>query len=158
MRYLDVPGVLVSPPNATMAVVLPMELCEVLEGQMYKKRLPSHLTSKMVGFSSALPEERLRAICSNSSSTMTSPVRPSSFSALLLNSNPQIFGYANSEHVKASGMQISLTPMEVRGRLLAPPQVVVGKTGPGVVSRVLLSRKHSLTRSTISASTTEVGT
>ncbi|KIM49646.1 hypothetical protein M413DRAFT_113312 [Hebeloma cylindrosporum] len=42
--------------------VVPLELCRVLPGQLYKKKLPEELTKEMVTFSSVRPHDRQRMI------------------------------------------------------------------------------------------------
>lgn len=42
--------------------MLPMELCQVVEGQLMRKQFPEDKTSEMVDFARKKPAERLAAI------------------------------------------------------------------------------------------------
>lgn len=48
----------------------------------------------------------------------------------------KIASYANSEFIVDSGMQIDRSPVQIKGKILAPPSVVYGKEN--VVRRVFL--------------------
>lgn len=45
--------------NKSMDIIIPAELCTVVEGQIYKKRVPQELTKKVVSFATQKPAERL---------------------------------------------------------------------------------------------------
>lgn len=45
-----------------MKIIYPFELCIVEAGQFYKKKVPTDLTSAVVGFATKSPEDRLRTI------------------------------------------------------------------------------------------------
>lgn len=57
--------------KAPSPVIVPIELCTVIEGQLYKKKLPNHLTADAVRFSTLKPGDRLDRIVRNGQS----PVR-----------------------------------------------------------------------------------
>lgn len=65
--------------NASHPVVYPAELCSILPGQLYKKRLPNHLTSEAVSFATMTPDVRLKAIMGDGDNGrgIVSPVSPS---------------------------------------------------------------------------------
>lgn len=42
--------------------IIPLELCEVLKGQIVKKQLDPNMTAQFVEFSTKVPAERLRSI------------------------------------------------------------------------------------------------
>jgi len=55
-------GVRVSPRNAPFKVIVPGELCDVLPGQLFKKKLPDVFTGEMVKFAAMRPSDRLDKI------------------------------------------------------------------------------------------------
>jgi eukaryotic translation initiation factor 2C len=54
-------GIRLSPKSGRDDIV-PLELCSVRPGQLYKRKLPEELTRDMVGFSAVKPQERQRMI------------------------------------------------------------------------------------------------
>jgi hypothetical protein len=48
--------------EARRAIVFPTEVCTVVEGQIYKKKVPQELTSHVVKFATSKPEDRLATI------------------------------------------------------------------------------------------------
>jgi eukaryotic translation initiation factor 2C len=63
-------GILVG--SKERAIVFPAEVCTVVEGQIYKKKVPQELTSHVVKFATCKPEDRLRTI--QQGSGMRAPV------------------------------------------------------------------------------------
>ena len=63
LAHPDSFGVVVSPRNSKMQVVIPAELCIVCEDQFYQRRLTEALTSKALELSKKKPYERQRYIC-----------------------------------------------------------------------------------------------
>lgn len=62
-----------SPQKYGSPTVVPVEECVVLPGQLYKKKIPDHLTKAMVDFATVKPADRLRQIVSGGMG-MESPV------------------------------------------------------------------------------------
>ena len=53
-------GILVG--SKEKAIVFPAEVCTVVEGQIYKKKVPQELTPQVVKFATSAPSDRLAAI------------------------------------------------------------------------------------------------
>jgi eukaryotic translation initiation factor 2C len=63
VRFPKIIGVLVSPKNAENPVVYPAEVCQILPGQFYKKKIPEELQGKAVlDFATMRPAQRLDLI------------------------------------------------------------------------------------------------
>jgi eukaryotic translation initiation factor 2C len=63
VRYPKIIGVLVSPKSADSPVVYPAEVCQILPGQFYKKKIPEELAGKAVlDFATMRPAQRLDLI------------------------------------------------------------------------------------------------
>ncbi|CAE6524743.1 unnamed protein product [Rhizoctonia solani] len=84
--------------------VIPMELCEILPGQLMRKAIPSQLTDDMVKFSRRKPGERLATIKASLSS---------------LNHQSSI--------VSQFGITIETNPVECPARVLDAPQIQYSK-------------------------------
>ncbi|KAK0502821.1 Piwi domain-containing protein [Armillaria luteobubalina] len=113
IQFPDAFGILTSGKNASHPVVYPAELCSVLPGQLYKKRLPNYLMSEAVSFATMSPDVRLKAIMGDGDNGrgIASPIQ----------------GYKGSKYIQESGMQISMSPLHIRGRLLVTPRVRMGR-------------------------------
>ncbi|KAJ7445757.1 argonaute-like protein [Mycena galericulata] len=101
-------GVRISGSNAPFEVIVPAELCTILEGQLYKKRLPANATDAAVSFATMQPRARLDAIVGGTS--IPSPIH----------------GYSSSEYIHDAGMVINPQPMILDARLLDPPDILFG--------------------------------
>ncbi|KAG5645908.1 hypothetical protein DXG03_005055 [Asterophora parasitica] len=97
-----------APPN-----IVPLEICTVLPGQLYRKRIPDHLTKAMVDFATSRPDDRLKQIVSGNAG-MESPV----------------LGYANSEALVEAGMIIDTKPLTIKGKILDTPSLWYGSPRP----------------------------
>ncbi|KAF8898225.1 ribonuclease H-like domain-containing protein [Gymnopilus junonius] len=93
-------GVRLTNKNAERQDIVPLELCEIEPGQLYKKKLPEEYTSDMVKFATQKPFERQKRIKAG------------------------VMGYRNSEFVVESGMQVDTNPIGVDARLLRAPDVI----------------------------------
>ncbi|KAG6874285.1 hypothetical protein C0995_001510 [Termitomyces sp. Mi166 len=109
IRYPNIVGVLLSPKKSDSPTVVPAEQCVVLPGQLYKKKIPDHLTKAMVDFTTIKPTDRLRQIVSGDMG-VESPVK----------------GYANSEFLVEAGMIIETRPISIMGKILEPPVLWYG--------------------------------
>ncbi|KNZ75349.1 Protein argonaute-3 [Termitomyces sp. J132] len=99
IKYPNIIGVRLSSKKSGSPVVVPAEACTVLPGQLYKKKIPDHLTKAMVDFATVKPADRLRQITS---------------------------GYANSEFLVEAGMVIDTRPISVTGKILETPVLWYG--------------------------------
>ncbi|EDR04649.1 argonaute-like protein [Laccaria bicolor S238N-H82] len=95
-------GLLLTPKSAPRPNIVPAELCSILDGQIFKGKLPNSATRDIVKFSTAKPHERLQRI------------------------NKSVEAYQASEYVAESGMMINYTPMKISAKLLPPPSVTFG--------------------------------
>ena len=62
IRYSEIFGVNISGKNNPHPSVIPAELCEVIPGQLYKRKVPEYLTAKVVDFAKIKPQDRFRKI------------------------------------------------------------------------------------------------
>ncbi|KII94793.1 hypothetical protein PLICRDRAFT_192151 [Plicaturopsis crispa FD-325 SS-3] len=91
--------------------VFPAQLCTVLPGQFFKKKLNAEVTKEMVKFSTRKPHERLELIQSGAGA-------PAS-------------GYANSRFLHDAEMTVSTVPVQIAGRTLQPPAIKFGDNQKG---------------------------
>ncbi|KZT65768.1 argonaute-like protein [Daedalea quercina L-15889] len=86
--------------------IIPIELCQVLRGQLVKKQLSPEITSKFVEFSTKAPVERLRSI----------------EQAL------GVLAYGQSEYVRQFGLTVQpdARPLSTPARVLNPPTLRYG--------------------------------
>ncbi|ESK92884.1 argonaute-like protein [Moniliophthora roreri MCA 2997] len=103
LRYRGIVGAKLSGPNET-PIIVPLEVCMVQLGQLYKKRFPEEFTSAAVGFATLKPQERLDWI----SARGLAPVGD----------------YARSEYITESGMEIATQPKTIQGKVLDIPSVM----------------------------------
>ncbi|KAK0240576.1 argonaute-like protein [Armillaria nabsnona] len=108
LRYPDIIGLRLSTQDAENAVIVPAELCDVVPGQMFKKRLPSDLTSDAVSFGTIPPDRRLQSIRGLG--------RPNELQS-------PIVGYNRSAHIVEAGMTVSTEPLTITGTILVPPKL-----------------------------------
>ncbi|KAJ7273274.1 argonaute-like protein [Mycena rebaudengoi] len=106
LSYPGAFGVRISGRNAPFEVIVPAELCAVLPGQLYKKRLPSSATTAAVGFATMEPQLRLQTI-SGKAGAVESPIN----------------GYRSSEFINDAGMVIETTPSVLPARILNAPEI-----------------------------------
>ncbi|KAJ7871472.1 Piwi domain-containing protein [Mycena olivaceomarginata] len=100
-------GVRISGRSAPFPVIVPAELCKVIAGQLYKKRLPSSVTSTVVDFATQRPQDRLRTITHGTSAGVQSPIH----------------GYHTSEFLSDAGMEIGMNPITLKAKLLPHPRM-----------------------------------
>jgi eukaryotic translation initiation factor 2C len=63
IRFPKIIGVRVSPKNADNPVIYPAEICQILPGQFYKKKIPEEVSGKAVlDFATIRPAQRLDLI------------------------------------------------------------------------------------------------
>ncbi|KAF8162787.1 argonaute-like protein [Crassisporium funariophilum] len=100
--YPRIIGVHLAGKKAPHPDIVPAELCTVITGQLWRNRIPEHLTKDVVSFSTMKPQERLSKIIEG------------------------IQGYHQSEFVAESEMRIDTNPLEVPAKLLNTPRVIYG--------------------------------
>ncbi|KAF7338648.1 Argonaute-like protein [Mycena venus] len=100
-------GVCISGRSAPFPVIVPAELCTVIPGQLYKKRLPSSATATAVDFATQRPEDRFRTITGGTNAGVQSPIQ----------------GYHTSEYVRDAGMVVDARPITLKAKLLSHPRM-----------------------------------
>ncbi|OBZ75515.1 Protein argonaute-2 [Grifola frondosa] len=93
------------------SAVFPAELCTVVKGQVYRKKLSPELQSGLLQFSTQKPVDRMREIRGAVGG---------------FDRQPQLFDYTTSDFIKEAGMSVSLEPITVTGRVHGPPQIMYG--------------------------------
>ncbi|KAI4518819.1 Piwi-domain-containing protein [Schizophyllum commune Loenen D] len=105
LRYPGLPCVEVSSGKT----LLPLEVCDVPEGQFWRGQIAPELTAEMVKFSTLNPTARFNAI----------------------QRGREVLGYDRSEWLQQFGITIGKTPIQVESRTLAAPTMQYGiKPGP----------------------------
>ncbi|KAL0578891.1 hypothetical protein V5O48_003124 [Marasmius crinis-equi] len=91
---------------------IPIEKCEVPEGQIARKQAPEPVVAEMVKFSQKRPDERMDAV----------------------KNGLNFIGHVQSEYVKNFGMTVNTEqlPMKIDARVLVPPKLEYGKGGKQV--------------------------
>ncbi|KAG8946718.1 hypothetical protein FRC04_011496 [Tulasnella sp. 424] len=84
---------------------VPLELCEVLPGQFYRKTLTPDQTKHMVEFSTLRPDARLRNI----------------------RNGLQQLSYGNSAYLQDFGINVEPNPTTIKGRILPTPTLIYGR-------------------------------
>ncbi|KAF8184938.1 ribonuclease H-like domain-containing protein [Mycena galopus ATCC 62051] len=105
-------GVRVSGRNAPFPVIVPAELCAIIPGQLYKRRLPPSATAAAVDFATQRPSDRMRSITGGTNAGVQSPIQ----------------GYSASEYVHDSGMVVDQRPITLQAKLLAHPRMEFHKS------------------------------
>ncbi|KAI0743475.1 Piwi domain-containing protein [Daedaleopsis nitida] len=84
--------------------IIPGELCEVVSGQVFKRRLPSELQTEFLRHATQSPKDRLRDIQR----------------AI----DGGLFNYTDSDFMRAAGMRVNPHLLSVTGTVLDPPRIV----------------------------------
>ncbi|KAM5539012.1 hypothetical protein V8D89_007235 [Ganoderma adspersum] len=87
--------------------IIPAELCEIVEGQLFRKKIPSHVQKDFLSFATQRPELRFSAI---RRAVGGAP-------------HEQQFDYANSDFMREAGMSISTEPMLLPSQVINPPVI-----------------------------------
>ena len=74
LTYPKAFGVRISGRTAPFPVIVPAELCKVLPGQLYKKKIPSAATKDAVQFATMAPQLRFQTITGGTTAGIQSPV------------------------------------------------------------------------------------
>ncbi|KAI0934439.1 hypothetical protein AcV5_006280 [Taiwanofungus camphoratus] len=104
LQYPEIFGVRLS-----KTAVFPAEVCVVVPGQLYKKKLSPDDTTTFLRFATQKPEERLRLIRES------------------VAGHNQIFDYHKSDFMQDAGMVVNPQPIQIRGRVLPTPQILYGQ-------------------------------
>ncbi|CAK5264699.1 unnamed protein product [Mycena citricolor] len=112
LQHPELFGVVISTPKSTYhPVIIPVELCVMVEGQFYKKTLSGQATSEMIKMSALPPKERLATVQGIAgTNAQHSPVRR----------------FAASQHMREAGMDIDTAPLVVDGTYLGVPALDFG--------------------------------
>ncbi|KAJ7184245.1 argonaute-like protein [Mycena filopes] len=86
------------------------EVCEMVPGQLYKKKLPPDATAAVVNFAALPPAQRLQKICSGGGQER-SPVQD----------------YSQSEYLIDAGMSVGQQALSLSAHLLHVPHLVYGQ-------------------------------
>jgi hypothetical protein len=62
IRYSDILGVNISGKSNPHPSVIPAELCEVIPGQLYKRKVPKYLDAKVIDFARIKHQDHFRKI------------------------------------------------------------------------------------------------
>ncbi|KAI0361956.1 Piwi-domain-containing protein [Trametes cingulata] len=103
VRYPNIVGVRVG-----RSAIIPAEFCEVVPGQVYRKKLSPRTQADFLNFTKQKPEQRLDMI----RAAVSGPT--------------QLLDYATSDFMKDAGMKVNTSPMSIRGVLIPPPQIRYG--------------------------------
>ncbi|CDO70771.1 hypothetical protein BN946_scf184798.g86 [Trametes cinnabarina] len=85
--------------------IIPAEFCEVVPGQLYRKKIPTECQNDFLSFSTQKPAERLRDIQN------------------AVAGQGQLFDYATSDFMKEAGMAVNTQAMSISGNVIAPPAI-----------------------------------
>ncbi|KAF7295303.1 Argonaute-like protein [Mycena indigotica] len=111
LQYPNSFGVQVSGENAPFIVILPAELCFLIPGQLYKRRIPVTASAEAVRFATQSSDARLRAIKGRDMSGAQSP----------------ILSYNQSQYVVQAGMRIDMQPKTIAAKQLPHPKMIFGR-------------------------------
>ncbi|KAL1947711.1 hypothetical protein VTO73DRAFT_13435 [Trametes versicolor] len=86
--------------------IIPAEFCQIVPGQVYRKKLPPETQKDFLGFSTQKPAERLRDIQN------------------AVSGQGQLFDYATSDFMREAGMSVKTdNAMSIPGLVIAPPRI-----------------------------------
>ncbi|KAI9064296.1 Piwi-domain-containing protein [Trametes sanguinea] len=83
--------------------IIPAEFCEVVPGQIYRKKIPVECQNDFLQFSTQKPADRLRDI----QNAVAGP----------------LFDYPTSDFMKEAGMKVDTRAMSIAGNVLSPPAI-----------------------------------
>ncbi|PPQ82370.1 hypothetical protein CVT25_008331 [Psilocybe cyanescens] len=111
IQYPRIIGVRLTSNKNPRQDIIPLELCEIEHGQLFKRKIPEELTSDMVRFSTMKPHVRLEKIQTAAQLSV------------------------RSDFVAESGMKLDLNPMGVDAKLLFVPSLFFHPERPALVVR-----------------------
>ncbi|KAI0831166.1 Piwi domain-containing protein [Trametes gibbosa] len=103
VRYPEIVGI-----RTGSSAIIPAEFCDVVPGQVFRKKMSPAVQNEFLRFSTQKPNERLRDIQN------------------AVGGQGQLFDYGTSDFVRASGMAISTQAISIPGLVLAPPTIRYG--------------------------------
>ncbi|KAJ7170423.1 Piwi domain-containing protein, partial [Mycena crocata] len=107
LRHPETIGVVISGKAAPSPIVIPLELCTMIAGQPYKKKLPPNATASAIAFSAVTPSQRLKIIAGDNN-MLRSPVQD----------------YGQSEFMAEAGMVVEPQALTLSAHLLNVPSLV----------------------------------
>jgi eukaryotic translation initiation factor 2C len=107
LQYPTLPTVDVG--SRTKPILIPLELCVVIPGQLRSKSITGEISAKIIEHAAMLPQERYRNITTGSTF----------FDALA--------GDQDAAHFGLNCLTPASVPMRVLGRVLPPPKLMYGK-------------------------------
>ncbi|PIL23868.1 Argonaute [Ganoderma sinense ZZ0214-1] len=87
------------------SAIIPAEFCEIVEGQLFKRKIPADVQKKFLSFATQRPEVRLNTI---RKAVGGAP-------------HEQQFDYANSDFMREVGMSVSTEPLLLPSQVIQPP-------------------------------------
>lgn len=107
LQYPDLPVVQMTRAIQGVKLVIPMELCTILENQRFPYKLSDRQTTEMLRFAVTVPSERWGNV----------------------EAGLRMLDWGNDRYLANYGLQISTAPAQVKGRLLPNPKVALsGRT------------------------------
>lgn len=106
LRYPGLPCVIVLKNNH-----LPMEVCMLLPGQRYSKKLGPIQVAEMIKLTCVKPADRLKSI----------------------EAGMNAFSFGNNEYLKHWGLEVSQVPISIKGRTLPPPKLEYNAASQGAI-------------------------
>ncbi|KAL7282382.1 hypothetical protein ACG7TL_003853 [Trametes sanguinea] len=94
-------------PCVGSGAIIPMECCEIFEGQIMRKQIPPERMKDVLDFATKRPEDRLKSI----------------------NDGLGVLAYGQSEYVRDFGMTVqpNAAPVSLQARVLDPPTLQYGQ-------------------------------
>ncbi|CAG8510781.1 5078_t:CDS:10 [Acaulospora morrowiae] len=102
LEFRNLPCIVVRKPHKD-DVLLPLEVCELLQGQKYKKRLSPYQLQEMIGKVTVRPDDRFRYL-----------------DYALKN----IYKHQSDENISSIGMEVGSEFVKLMARNLAPPRLI----------------------------------
>ncbi|KZP23638.1 Piwi-domain-containing protein [Athelia psychrophila] len=96
-------------------LVFPIQVCKVLGGQLYKKKLSPDATAKVVPLATKAPQARMNTIMNGIGHGKPGAI-----------SSPGV-DYASSPFLKIAGMSIAPDLLEINGNVVKPPNLTFGR-------------------------------
>ena len=105
--------------SAQRTVYLPLEVCDIVEGQRFLRKLNENQTAQMIRLTCQTPDRRANKISSSIPElglhTFNQPANPSG--------QPLIFDPEDESYLKTFGVQLSNEMMTIPARVLEPPTI-----------------------------------
>ncbi|KAI0374754.1 Piwi-domain-containing protein [Pilatotrama ljubarskyi] len=112
VRYPTIVGV-----RRGRSAIIPAEFCEVVPGQVYRKKLLPKCQTEFLNFAKQKPQERLRDIQN------------------AVSGQNQLLDYATSDFMREAGMKVNTHPMSISGVVIPPPQIRYANNSMRIVEK-----------------------